>query len=183
MTAAPDSNSSCDEPIEESPRWLGSAARRGLATASGSGWTERNEEDGEHPRWLGSVARRGGSQATGTGWVEPEHADGRRWLGSAARRGDRVQVTESAGAREGSSNSLYLIDLDAKNEPGAAEEVAALTTVSWEGSGARAGHDEVSPPPAEEDGSPAPEPETEPKDERPEKYVVGELGMRIRVAA
>jgi len=85
----------------DSPRWLGSAARRGLAAEHGAGWKEEEVVEEARPKWLGSVARRDGSRSRGPGWVEPEEAERPKWLGSVARRGD-------------AERSLVLIDMESE---------------------------------------------------------------------
>ena len=153
------------------PRWLGSVARRGDPQAHGAGWSGKDEEDAAQPRWLGSVARREGSHTSGAGWVDPEEAEKPRWLGSVARRGDQRHLAERAESDGGSAQSLYLVDLEAKGES-TGEQSAETPASEWQGSGGRARLNEArEPEPVDEVG------------ERRTRYVVGALGMRLRVVA
>lgn len=106
MATAPDTSFPSDL-NPESPRWLGSTLRRGLAQEHGAGWTENEvDEEEARPKWLGSVARREGRRGDDeSGWVDPEEAERPIWLGSVVRRGD-------------SARSLVLIDMgDEPSEP------------------------------------------------------------------
>jgi hypothetical protein len=141
-----------------------------------------NEQEPEGPRWLGSVARRGGGLHTsGDGWVEPEQTEKPRWLGSVARRGERIGATEKAEPGDGSAHPLYLVDLESKSED-AGEESKRPSSEDWQGSGARAllneklaTEPEVIPEP--------PQFEDELGERRNTRFVVGALGMRLRVVA
>ena len=165
MATAPDTDSPRDED-RESPRWLGSAARRGLAQPYGAGWTE--SEDGEEARaqWLGSVARREGSHASGDGWAESDQGERPKWLGSAVRRGV-------------SAPSLVLIDTETAPIEQAREETpetpqpqGADIRDAPEGSGTVP---KVSPKPSE--------PNDELDERRQTRVVAGEIGMHLRVAS
>jgi len=175
MASAPELNPSREQEPAASP-WLGSAARRGDAQAHGEGWTGNEGGDAEQTRWLGSVARREGSHTGGAGWVDPEQDERPRWVGSVARRGNREETTEKAESGGSSAQSLYLVDLEPKSED-AGEESEEQSRGSWQGSGGRARLNEAraafSKPfePGDELG------------ERRARYVVGELGMRLRVVA
>jgi hypothetical protein len=128
-----------------------------------------DDESVESSRWLGSAARRGDARPPGAGWIEPEDEDRPHWLGSAARRGSR-QTIETTEAAEAKTHPLFPVDIGAKEE-------TAASSSAWEGLSerARAGDSR-----AEEQN---PELERERANPDPAKYVVGELGMRLRVAA
>jgi hypothetical protein len=162
MATAPETDSSRDEG-PESPRWLGSVARRGLAQPRGAGWDE--SEDGEEARsqWLGSVARREGSHANGDDWAESDQGEQPKWLGSAARRGV-------------SAPSLVSIDMETTPIEQAREETpetpqGADNRDASEGSGTVP---EASPKPSE--------PSNELDERRQTRVVAGEIGMHLRVA-
>lgn len=153
------------------------AAPLWLEPAVGNGEAQVREEGSEQPRWLGSVARRGGSQTGGAGWVEPEQTERPRWVGSVARRGGQTQATEKAEAGDDSVHSLYLVDLESENEATGSEQAERESSADWQGSGGRARLNEAR--------EAVPEP-FEPGDELGERrirYVIGALGMRLRVVA
>ena len=163
MATAPDTDFPPDR-NPGSPRWLGSAARRGLAQKHGAGWTE-DVVDGEEvrPKWLGSVARREGSRGHDSGWVEPEEAERPKWLGSLARRGDFAR-------------SLVLIDMESEPSELAPEQTAAIpqeaenpTTPDGSGTGLTEILKPVQPP-------------DELEERREPTGASGELGMHLRVA-
>jgi len=168
MATAPDTDFPLD-PNPESPRWLGSMARRGLAQEHGAGWTE-NEVDGEgaRPKWLGSVARREGTRGDDPGWVDPEEtekAERPMWTGSVARRGD-------------SARSLVLIDMEADTEPseqatGKAGETPREAENSIATTDTGPGLKEILKPSQSADES---------KESREPKGAAGDLGMHLRVA-
>jgi hypothetical protein len=165
------------EPAPAVSPWLGSAARRGDAQAHGKGWEGNQREDADKPHWLGSVGRREGSQTGGAGWVDPEQAERPRWVGSIARRGDQTQATEKVKPDDGSVHSLYLVDLESENEATGSEQAERESSADWQGSGGRARLNEVREAVPE-----LFEPEDE-LGERRTRYVVGELGMSLRVVA
>jgi len=176
MAMAPELDPSREQEPVASPR-LGSVARRGDAQAHGGGWEGNEREDTEKPRWLGSLVRREGSQTSGAGWVEPEEAERPRWVGSVARRGDQTQPPEKAEPSDDSVHSLSLVELESENEATGSEPAEQESSADWRGSGGRARLNEVR--------EVLPEP-FEPDDEfgeRRTRYVVGELGMSLRVVA
>ena len=86
-------------------------------------------------------------------------------------------MAERAEPGGGSAQSLYLVDLESKAES-AGEQPAETLTSGWQGSGERARLNEAREP----------KPETAPElgdevGERRTRYVVGALGMRLRVVA
>jgi len=139
-----------------------------------------NEQEQPTPLWLGSVVRREDPQTKGDGWVEPAQAEKPLWLGSLARRGNHGEATERKDSGVGSVHSLYLVDLDGESES-TGEEPVEQPSGDWDGSGGRARLDD--------------DRESEPEevielfelgddlDGRRTRYVVGELGMRLRVVA
>lgn len=138
-------------------------------------------EDAQQPRWLGSIKRREGSRSEGAGWSEPEQEEGPRWLGSVARRGGQWPATETAEPSGDTGKSLYLVDLESKGEAAASEQTPK-EPAQWQGSADRVRLGEVrlaeppeSPPPAQ--------PGDELDERRQTRYVVGELGMTLRVVA
>jgi hypothetical protein len=140
-----------------------------------------DEQDPSAPVWLGSVVRREGTQTSGDGWVEPEQVEKPRWLGSVARRGDHGEATERTDSGGEPVHSLYLVDMDGESES-TGEEPAEQSSGDWDGSSARARLDD------ERESEPEEVIELfEPGDEldgrRKTRYVVGELGMRLRVVA
>lgn len=171
MAAAPDEKR-VPEQEPGGPMWLGSVARRGGAETHGAGWTEEKESDEAQPRWLGSVARREGTKTDGDGWAEPG-PEGPRWLGSVARRGDTKHLKEKEGSGA-PVKSLYLVDIEGGGSE-ASEASAAPQDIGWEGSGGRARlnheHESSLSEPLDEVG------------ERRERYVIGALGMRLRIVA
>jgi len=153
MATTPETDSPRDQD-PESPRWVGSAARRGLAQSRGAGWDESEDGEEARPKWLGSVTRREGSHASGDGWVESDQGEQLRWLGSAARRGV-------------SPRSLVLIDMETAPIEQAREETPKTPQ--------RAGTvPEASPEPSE--------PSDELDERRQTRVVAGEIGMHLRVA-
>jgi len=140
-----------------------------------------NEQDPAAPRWLGSVVRREGAQTSGAGWVEPEEAERPRWVGSVARRGDHGQTTERTDSSGGSAQSLYLVDLDAESES-TGEEPGEQSPEEWQGSGDRARLDDERAPEPEEVIELL-QPDDEIGERRKTRYVMGELGMSLRVVA
>ena len=163
MAATPDKDFTPDR-SPESPRWLGSMARRGLAQEHGAGWAE-DEVHGEEarPKWLGSVARREGTRGDDSGWVDPEEAERPKWLGSVARRGD-------------SARSLVLIDMETEPSEQVPEK-AAETPLGAENptpiAGSDSGPKELLKPS---------QPADELDDRRQPNGVAGDLGMHLRVA-
>jgi hypothetical protein len=162
MAATPEKDSPRDR-NPESPRWLGSVARRGLAESHGAGWTEFEDGEGERPKWLGSVARREGSRTSGDGWVEADKVEQPKWLGSVARRG-------------ASPRSLVLIDMETTSTEQTREETSE-TPQEAENPGATVVSGTVS-----EASSTQPEPIDELDDRRQTRVVAGEIGMHLRVA-
>jgi hypothetical protein len=165
MAAEPDKDFPFDRD-PETPRWLGSAVRRGLNQEHGVGWTEEEiYGEGARPKWLGSVARRDGTRnADGSGWVEPEEteeAERPMWTGSVARRGDPAR-------------SLVLIDMGVEPGEGATEKAetpqAADPTTANE-----------SAPSLKETLKPA-QAADELEDRRKSQEVIGDLGIHLRVA-
>ncbi|GEM_PF-1048682 len=164
MATAPDTSFPSDL-NPESPRWLGSTLRRGLAQEHGAGWTENEvDEEEARPKWLGSVARREGRRGGDeSGWVDPEEAERPIWLGSMVRRGD-------------SARSLVLIDMgDEPSEPAPKDsaetpqaEATPSTTVD-------------SSPGVKEILKPA-QASNELEEHRQPKGASGDLGMHLRVA-
>jgi len=147
----------------ESPGWLGSATRRGLAQSRGTGWDESEDGEEARPKWLGSIARREGSHASGDGWVESDQGEQLRWLGSAARRGV-------------SPRSLVLIDMETAPIEQAREETSE-TQQGADNRSASVGSGTVS------EASPKPsEPSDELDNRRQTRVVAGEIGMHLRVA-
>jgi hypothetical protein len=168
MTGAPEADSSHDQDLA-APLWL--------EPSVGNGEAQEREEGSEHPRWLGSVARRDGAQTGGAGWVEPEQTERPRWVGSVARRGGQTHATEKAESDDQSVHSLYLVDLESGNEATGSEQVKRESLADWQGSGGRARLNEAREAVPELFG---------PGDElgeRRTRYVVGALGMRLRVVA
>jgi len=160
MAAVPDKDSPLDrEP--ESPQWLGSVARRGLAQAHGEGWKELDVEEEEGPKWLGSVARREGTRNAEGGWVEAvetEEAERPMWLGSLARRG-------------GAARSLVVIDTESTSKEEAPETTAETTT---EPTDTAPGLKKILEPSA---------PTDELEERREAQETPGELGLHLRKAS
>jgi hypothetical protein len=162
MATAPESDTPRDQD-QESPRWLGSVARRGLAQSHGAGWTESADEDAARPQWLGSVARREGSRTGGDGWVESDQVEQPKWLGSIARRG-------------ASPRSLVLIDMETapakqtgKETPEAPQAVESCSASAGSGT-------------VPETSSKLAKLNDELDDRRQTRVVAGEIGMQLRVA-
>ncbi len=162
MATTPEADFPRDQ-SSESPRWLGSAARRGLAQSRGTGWDESEDGEAARPEWLGSVARREGTHVSGNGWAESDQDEQPRWLGSAARRGV-------------SPPSLVLVD----TETAPIEQTRKETPETPQGADSR---DASEGPGAVPETSPEP---SEPSDElgkrRQTRVVAGEIGMHLRVA-
>ena len=160
MAAVPDKDSPLDrEP--ESPQWLGSVARRGLAQAHGEGWKELDVEEEEGPKWLGSVARREGTRNAEGGWVktvESEEAERPIWLGSLARRGNAAR-------------SLLVIDTESTSKEEAPETTAETTT---EPTDTAPGLKKILEPSA---------PTDELEERREAQETPGELGLHLRKAS
>jgi hypothetical protein len=164
MTAEPNTDYPSDRD-PESPRWLGSVARRGLAQEHGAGWKEEElDGEGAQPKWLGSVARREGNRSDDPGWVDPEEAERPKWLGSVARRGD-------------SARSLVLIDMGA--EP--SEETPEKTAETPQ---------EAENPSTTGDSSPGlketlalPKPADELDERQQPQSIFGDLGLHLRIAS
>jgi hypothetical protein len=163
MTATPDTDFPPDQ-NPESPRWLGSIARRGLAEAHGAEWREEYF-DGEdaRPKWLGSVARREGTCGDDSGWVDPEEAERPKWLGSAARRGV-------------SARSLVLIDMDPEPVEQAPEKIAETPQ------GAENPAPPADPAPGLKEILKPSQLADQLEERRQPNAVSGELGMQLRVA-
>lgn len=179
MAAAPENDSLHDREPDE-PLWLGSALRRGEAEMRGDGWT--GEEGEAQPRWLGSVARRDGSQTEGAGWVEPERSEARHWLGSVARRGGQLPAVETPETGGDSVRPLYLVDIEPGSESDAKGAEQSEAAGSWQGSSTRARLEEARQ--TEPETASEPPPSVDELGERREgRYVVGTLGMPLRVVA
>jgi hypothetical protein len=164
------------------PRWLGSVARREGSRTTGDGWTEKEAGDAPQPRWLGSVARRDGSRTVGSGWSEREQAEGPRWLGSVTRRGEQRSAVERPRPDGEFTHPLHLVDTPPTSAPSAVEPEQPAEPVSWQGSGGRARLNEVRQVEPEIAPDP-PMPIDELGERREGRYVVGALGMRLRVVA
>lgn len=149
----------------QSPRWLGSALRRGLAQSRGAGWSEIEDGEEARPKWLGSVARREGSHVSGYGWVESDQDEQPRWLGSAARRGL-------------SAPALFLIDPETAPIEQAREEIPETRQGADNPAAASEGSSTV----PEASPKPSSEPSDELEERRQTRVVAGEIGMHLRVA-
>lgn len=140
-----------------------------------------SEQDSAAPLWLGSLVRRDGTQSHGVGWVEPEEAERPLWVGSVARRGNRGEPTERTDSSDGSTHSLYLVDLAGESES-TGDAPGEQPSGDWTGSDSRARLDD------ERESEPEEviellQPGDELGERRNTKYVVGALGMRLRVVA
>jgi hypothetical protein len=183
MASVPNTNSSPDAPNTRPPRWLGSAARRGQTRIVESGGWTGSESEPDKSRWLGSAARRDPTRVVGSGWAEPDREDTPRWLGSTARRGDRAQATETAetNGADHHSRSLFLVDLDATPSSTPSDEPAVATPAGFEGSDDDALDRAVQM--TGETGLSVSASRVGTEAEQPGHYVVGALGMPLRVAA
>jgi hypothetical protein len=180
MAVTPEPDSSLDQDLA-APLWLESTVRPGEVQERGEDSLGKEGEDAVQPLWLGSVVRRDGSQTSGAGWVEPEHAERPRWVGSVARRGDQTQATEKGEPGDDSVHSLYLVDLESENEVTNDEQAERESSADWQGSGGRARLNEARE--VEPEAVLEPFASGDELGERRTRYVVGALGMSLRVVA
>ena len=158
--------------------------RRGAAEARGDGWKEKEGEDAAQPRWLGSLARRNDADAQtgGAGWADPEEPEGPRWLGSMARLGEKFPAIERPAPGGDPARSLYLVDVEPGSDSVEIDAQQQNAPAAWQGSGSRACLNEVHQ--TEPEFAPEPPlPGDELGERREGRYVVGALGMRLRVVA